>query len=41
MGKRNIAAEFLRGPQLSGNARRTFRLHSGYALLDAAAGGIC
>ena len=40
MAKRNVAAEFFRGPPLSGNARRTFRLHLGYALLDAAAGGI-
>ncbi len=33
-------ARFLRGPELSGNAARTFRLHVIYALFDAAAGGI-
>jgi MFS family permease len=33
-------AKLLRGPELSGNAARTFRLHIIYALLDAAAGGI-
>lgn len=31
---------FFRGPQLAGNARRTYRLHLRYALLDAIAGGI-
>lgn len=31
---------FLRGPELSGNAERTFRLHVTYAVLDATAGGI-
>lgn len=40
MAKRSVAVEFFRGPQLSGNARRTFRLHLAYALLDATAGGI-
>ncbi len=40
MAGRSVAVEFFRGPPLSGNARRTFRLHLGYALLDATAGGI-
>ena len=31
---------FFRGPQLAGNARRTYHLHLRYALLDAIAGGI-
>jgi hypothetical protein len=30
----------IRGPDLTGNAKRTFRYHLAYALLDAAAGGI-
>jgi len=35
-----VARSLFRGPGLSGNARRTFRLHLTYAVLDAAAGGI-
>jgi len=35
-----VARSFFRGPGLTGNARRTFRLHLTYAVLDAAAGGI-
>ena len=31
---------FFRGPQLSGNARRTYHRHLAYAVLDATAGGI-
>lgn len=31
---------FFRGPDLVGNARRTYRLHLGYAVLDGTAGGI-
>jgi len=37
---RSVAASLLRGPDLAGNARRTFRFHLAYAVLDAAAGGI-
>ena len=40
MGKLSTVREFFRGPALSGNAARTFRLHLTYALLDATAGGI-
>ena len=40
MVKPILARAFFRGPCLSGNAARTFRLHLAYALLDAAAGGI-
>ena len=39
VGKR-AAASLFRGPDLTGNARRTFRFHLAYAVLDAAAGGI-
>jgi len=35
-----VARSLFRGPGLSGNARRTFRLHLTYAVLDGAAGGI-
>lgn len=31
---------WFRGPDLSGNARTTYRLHLGYAVLDGTAGGI-
>ena len=31
---------FLRGPDLAGEARRTYRFHLAYAVLDATAGGI-
>ena len=34
------AGSFFRGPQMSGNAARTFRFHLAFAVLDAAAGGI-
>ena len=40
MVKPIFARDFFRGPCLSGNAARTFRLHLAYALLDATAGGI-
>ena len=40
MAKLTFARYFLRGPDLSGNAARTFRWHVTYALLDAGAGGI-
>lgn len=40
MGGKSIAALVFGGPDLAGNARRTFRFHLAYALLDAAAGGI-
>ncbi|MCU0873681.1 MAG: MFS transporter [Pirellulaceae bacterium] len=40
MAGRTVAFNLFRGPPLSGNARRTYRLHLGYALLDATAGGI-
>ncbi|MBN1853086.1 MAG: hypothetical protein JW829_10195 [Pirellulales bacterium] len=40
MAKLTLAGYFLRGPHLSGNAARTYRLHLAYALLDASAGGI-
>lgn len=40
MIKAFFASAFFRGPGLSGNAARTFRLHLTYALLDATAGGI-
>lgn len=40
MAKLNLAGSFFRGPRLSENAARTFRLHLAYALLDATAGGI-
>jgi len=35
-----VARSLFRGPGLTGNARRTFRLHLSYAVLDGAAGGI-
>jgi hypothetical protein len=35
-----VAHSLFRSPDLTGNARRTFRLHLSYAVLDAAAGGI-
>lgn len=37
---RRAAATLFRGPELTGNARRTFRFHLAYAIFDAAAGGI-
>ena len=40
MVRQPVAFGLFRGPQLVGNARRTYRLHVGYALLDAIAGGI-
>jgi len=39
VARRSAGVEFLRGPPLAGTARRTFRLHLAYALLDATAGG--
>jgi len=33
-------ATFFQAPDLPADARRTFRFHLAYALLDAAAGGI-
>lgn len=37
---RRILRAFFHGPDLSGNARRTYRFHLAYAVLDAAGGGI-
>ncbi len=40
MGELRIVAIVFGGPDSPRNARRMFRLHLAYALLDAAAGGI-
>jgi len=40
VAKLTFAGYFLRGPDLSGNAARTFRFHLAYGMLDGAAGGI-
>lgn len=40
MTRLTCAQNFFRGPCLAGNAARTFRFHTAYALFDAAAGGI-
>lgn len=40
MARPSFAESLFRGPRLSGNAARTFRLHVAYALFDAAAGGV-
>ena len=36
----SVLRGFFRGPNLTGNGRRTFRLHLTYAVLDAVTGGI-